>query len=129
MGETRRQRPSVERLATGGFRPRLCENSNDRRQSINFSLFFGRFPPLQARRSEKVRFRCAVFRQFPSFHTAWTQSRPRHFAFGTRVSLLPAHARISRLLQKAARKLRALLTERDGIFDAAVTIAVTLSSL
>ena len=35
----RRQRPSVERLATGGFRPRLCENSNDRRQSINFSRF------------------------------------------------------------------------------------------
>ena len=76
MGETRRQRPSVERLATGGFRPRLCENSNDRRQSINFSLFFGRFPPLQARRSEKVRFRCDVFRQFPSFHTAWVDGGP-----------------------------------------------------
>ena len=27
--------------------------------------------PLQARRSEKVRSRCADFRQFPSFHTAW----------------------------------------------------------
>jgi hypothetical protein len=41
----------------------------------------------------------------------------------------PAHARILRLRQEAVRNFRALLTERDRIFDAAVTISVTLSSL
>ena len=41
----------------------------------------------------------------------------------------PAHARILRLCQEAVKNLRALLTVRDGIFDAAVTIAVTLSPL
>jgi len=51
------------------------KTTSDRRQSINFSRFSGRFPPLQARRSEKVRSRCAVFTQFPSFHTAWVGSR------------------------------------------------------
>src|SRR6516164_2425506 len=55
-------------------RPSLCENSNDRQQSIKFQSIFGRFPPLQAWRSEKVRFRSDVFRQFPSFHTGWTRS-------------------------------------------------------
>jgi hypothetical protein len=46
-----------------------------------FQSIFGRFPPLQARRSEKVRSRCADFRQFPSFHTAWVDSGERR---GTR---------------------------------------------
>ena len=57
------------------FGSRLCENSNDRRQSINFSRFVGHSPPVEARRSVKVRFRWAVFRQFPSFHTAWVGLR------------------------------------------------------
>ena len=52
---------------------RLCKNSNDRRQSINFSEFSAVF--CHYRLSEvKVRIRCAVFRQFPSFHTAWVES-------------------------------------------------------
>src|SRR6516162_11790178 len=50
---------------------RLCENSNDRASVYKLQSIFGRFPPLQARRSEKVRFRCDVFGQFPSFHTTW----------------------------------------------------------
>jgi len=34
---------------------------------------FSVFSAIQARQSEKIRSRCAVFRQFPSFHTVWTQ--------------------------------------------------------
>jgi hypothetical protein len=39
-----------------GFGSRLCENTNDRRQSINFSRFSGRFPLLQARLGEAKKF-------------------------------------------------------------------------
>ena len=49
-----------------------CVKTLERSAAVyKFQSIFGRFPPLQARRSEKVRSRCAVFRQFPSFHTAW----------------------------------------------------------
>jgi hypothetical protein len=51
----------------------LCENSDDRAPVYKFQSIFSRFPPLQARRSEKVRSRCAVFRQFRSFHTVWVK--------------------------------------------------------
>src|SRR5262249_3319015 len=46
---------------------RLCENSNDRAAVSKFQSIFGRFPPLQARQSEKVRFRCAVFQTITEF--------------------------------------------------------------
>src|SRR6516225_7563381 len=52
-----------------------CVKTLERSAAVyKFQSIFGRFPPLQARRSEKVRSKCAVFRQFPSFRTAWTQS-------------------------------------------------------
>jgi hypothetical protein len=38
-----------------GSRPRLCENSIDRAPVYKFQSIFGPFPPLQARRNEKVR--------------------------------------------------------------------------
>src|SRR6516162_3943685 len=59
--------PLTTGIANGRYGPRLCENSNDRAPVYKFQSIFGRFPPLQVRRSEKVCFRCAVFRQFPSF--------------------------------------------------------------
>src|SRR6266404_5366451 len=37
---------------------------------MNFSRFFA-FSAITGRQSEKIRSRCAVFRQFPSFHTVW----------------------------------------------------------
>src|SRR6516162_1790114 len=64
----------LHHLLLAGLPAHLCENSNDRAPVYKFQSIFGRFPPLQARRSEKVRFRCAVFRQFRSFHTAWVTS-------------------------------------------------------
>ena len=42
---------------------------------MNFSRFSAVFRHLQSRRSEKIRSRCAFFRQFPSFHTVWVTSR------------------------------------------------------
>jgi hypothetical protein len=39
----RRKRPSVERLATGGFRPSPCENSNGRAAADEFEPVFGPF--------------------------------------------------------------------------------------
>jgi hypothetical protein len=56
------------------FRPRPCENSTHRAAVYEFQSVFGRFRPLQGRRSAKIRSRCAVFRQFPSFHPVWTRS-------------------------------------------------------
>src|SRR6266446_3201209 len=35
--------------------------------------------PLQARQSEKIRSRCAVFRQFPRFHTIWVENAVQQF--------------------------------------------------
>ena len=55
--------------ANGRCGSRLCESSKRSAPVYKFQSIFGRFPPLQGWRSEKVRFRCAVFRQFPSFHT------------------------------------------------------------
>ena len=53
-----------------------CVKTLERPAAVyKFQSIFGRFSPLQARRSEKVRSRCAVFGQFPSFHTAWVDLR------------------------------------------------------
>ena len=50
-------KPECRRRNDGvGFGSRLCENTNDRRQSINFSRFSGRFPLLQARLGEAKKF-------------------------------------------------------------------------
>ena len=55
-----------------------CVKTLERSAAVyKFQSIFDRFPPLQAQRSEKIRSRCAVFRIFPSFHTAWTHSGPR----------------------------------------------------
>ena len=45
----------VTYLGSVSNRPRLCENSNDRAPVYKFQSIFGPFPPLQARRNEKVR--------------------------------------------------------------------------
>src|ERR1700737_2602488 len=55
-----------------GSRP--CENSNTRAAVYEFQVGFRHFRPLQARQCEKIRSRCAVFRQFPSFHTVWVDN-------------------------------------------------------
>src|SRR6266481_1057876 len=66
---------SIQLCDTIGSRP--CENSSDRAAFYEFQPVFGRFRPLQARQRAKTRSRCAVCRQFPSFHTVWTVSRHR----------------------------------------------------
>src|SRR3984893_15763454 len=55
-----------------GSRP--CENSSDRAAVYEFQPVFGRFRPLQALQRAKTRSRCAVCRQFPSFHTVWVET-------------------------------------------------------
>src|SRR6266446_4242273 len=57
------------------FGSRPCENSSDRAAFYEFQPVFGRFRPLQARQRAKTRSRCAVCRQFPSFHTVWVENR------------------------------------------------------
>jgi len=58
-------------MITSAVGPGCVKTRTTGRSLLNFCRFSAVFPPLQARRSEKVRFRCDVFRQFPSFHTAW----------------------------------------------------------
>src|SRR5258708_32891171 len=65
--------PGIDDAASFRFGSRPCENSSDRAAFYEFQPVFGRFRPLQARQRAKTRSRCAVCRQFPSFHTVWVE--------------------------------------------------------
>jgi len=52
---------------------RLCENSNDRQQSINFSRFSAVFRHYKLGEAKKFASDATFSDNFPSFHTAWVE--------------------------------------------------------
>ena len=65
------------------FGSRLCENSNDRQQSINFSRFSAVFRHYKLGEAKKFASDATFSDNFPSFHTAWVTGGCRRRVDGT----------------------------------------------